>query len=77
MGFMQRELERIERGLREPQSSERYCQLYAAQQALSWALEPSGFALPYDTIVSGRVRPLRDTPASLEDCSGLPHRFQS
>lgn len=77
MGFIRRELERIERGLREPQSSERYCQLYAAQQALSWALEPSRFALPYDTIMSDRLRPLRDTPASLEDCSAPPHHSQS
>ena len=77
MGFVQRELEHIERDLREPQSSERYCQLYAAQQALSWVLEPSGFASPYETIISDRVRPLRDTPASLEDCSAPPHRFQS
>jgi len=31
------ELERIERALQEPQIDERYMQLYAAQQALTWA----------------------------------------
>lgn len=78
MGFVQRELERIECALHEPQSSERYCQLYAAQQALSWTLEPSGFASSYETIVSGKVHPLiKDTQADSEDCSAVPHRSAS
>ncbi len=49
-GFVQRELDRIAVALRESQSPERYGQLYAAQQALSWALEPNGFSAPMDTI---------------------------
>lgn len=52
-GFVQRELERIELALRQAQTESAYCQLYAAQQALSWALEPTGFKAPYDTIVTG------------------------
>lgn len=74
MGFMERELERVKRGLREPQSDERYCHLYAAQQALSWALDPQGFAAPYDTIVNGKIQPLiKDTQADLEDCLVVHH----
>lgn len=58
MSFIERELRRIEVALHEPQTDERYCQLYAAQQALGWALEPTGFMSPYDTIQRGRVQPL-------------------
>ena len=64
------ELERIERALREPQTDERYCQLYAAQQALVWALNPDAFASPYSTIQRGLVRPLKGTQEGSEDCRG-------
>jgi len=61
MGFIERELERIREALRQAdQATDRYRQLYAAQQALSWALEPIGFRAPYDAIV--------DTPADAGDC---------
>ena len=63
MGFVERELERIAVALREPRSAEEYAQLYAAQQALSWATEPTGFASPFDMLVSG------GTPAEPADCS--------
>lgn len=53
MSFIQRELDRIASALRSPQSADRYCQLYAAQQALSWALDPTGFATPSDTVAKG------------------------
>jgi hypothetical protein len=74
MGVIQRELDRLEVALREPQTESRYCQLYAAQQALAWALDPTGFAAPYDTIQRGRVLPLTDTQ---EDSVGyLEHSHQ-
>jgi hypothetical protein len=57
MSFIQRELDRISVALREPRSAEQYAQLYAAQQALSWALEPEGFKAPYDTISGTREAP--------------------
>lgn len=57
------ELEKIEVALREPQTDEQYTQLYAAQQALAWALSPGAFASPYQTIQSGLVQPLTGTPA--------------
>lgn len=60
-GQIARELERIEKALREPQTDERYCQLYAAQQALAWALDPDGFASPYAAVQRGLVRPLSCT----------------
>ena len=52
MGFMNRELNRIALALREPQPPQRYAELYAAQQALSWALEPDGFRSPYSFLMS-------------------------
>lgn len=43
-GFVQRELDKIAVALRaDGVAPECYGRLYAAQQALSWALEPSGF----------------------------------
>jgi len=64
---IQRELERIECALRDPQTDERYCQLYAAQQALAWVIDPSGFMSPFAAIQRDRVRPLRDTREDLRD----------
>lgn len=66
MGFIERELERISEAVRarqaEQSDTDEYRQLYAAQQALSWALEPIGFRAPYDTILAG-------TPAETANCS--------
>jgi hypothetical protein len=64
------ELEKIELALREPQTDERYMQLYAAQQALAWAMNPNGFASPFATIQRGLVRPL--TGDIQEDSAGYP-----
>lgn len=50
MSFVQRELDRISAALGAPNQAE-YDRLYAAQQALSWALEPTGFKSPYDEIM--------------------------
>ena len=65
-GFIERELERISAALREPRFADQYDQLYAAQQALSWALEPGGFKRPYDMVTG--------TQADSADCSADPHR---
>jgi hypothetical protein len=51
MGFIQRELDKIAVALREPRSAEEYSQLYAAQLALSWAIDPDMFAEPYGFIL--------------------------
>jgi hypothetical protein len=54
MGFITRELERLAKALREPQPPERYVQLYAAQQALCWAVDPENYAAPTVTVAEGR-----------------------
>ena len=64
MSFIQRELDRIAGALREAPDPECYQRLYAAQQALSWALEPAGFKSPYELITG--------TPANSEDCPACP-----
>jgi len=66
---MQTELERLANALREPQSDERFCQFYAAQQALAWALDPVSARSPFDTISDGQVQPLiLDKPEEPADC---------
>jgi hypothetical protein len=57
VGFVARELDRIADALRKPQSPERYSQLHAAQQALSFALDPEHFAAPVETILSATGTP--------------------
>lgn len=60
-GRIQKELERISDKLREQRKAlppdgndaglpRSYYEFYAAQQALSWALEPDGFRAPRETI---------------------------
>lgn len=61
MSFVQRELDHIRGALLDPQQVERHAELYAAQQALSWALDPEGAKSPFQM--------LTDTPAGSEDCS--------
>jgi hypothetical protein len=51
MDHVAAELARLSRELvREPPLSERRGELYAAQQALAWALEPVSLTPPLDTI---------------------------
>jgi hypothetical protein len=63
MSFIQRELEKIESALREPRSAD-WDQLFAAQQALAWALDPHGFKPPSDTIRPGTQEGSVDCPSS-------------
>lgn len=52
MGFLQRELDRLNEAIRQtPQSQKHYRELFAAQQALAWASEPTGFASPFRAIM--------------------------
>jgi hypothetical protein len=55
MGVVRRELDQIAEALREPQPPKRYIELYAAQQALSWALDPENYASPMVVIAEGRI----------------------
>lgn len=59
MSFIQRELDKISLALGEP-SDPHYIELYAAQQALAWALEPDGIRSPYKMVMG--------TQGDLEDC---------
>jgi hypothetical protein len=71
IGFVQRELDRVQKAiaLREAPSPECDVRLRAASQALSWALEPIGFASPYDVIMG--------THPERADCSASPHLPES
>jgi hypothetical protein len=62
MSFVKREADKIRASILE--NHPRKEELYAAQQALEWALEPSGIASPYAMITG--------IQANLEDC--LAHR---
>jgi hypothetical protein len=77
MSFVQRELARIERALHAPNSGERYGQLYAAQQALTWALDPESVATPLKVIDGGLVTPPTGTPEGSGDCSRVPDHSAS
>lgn len=65
MSFVQCELGRIRSVISSAKSEQQYSELYAAQQALSWALDQSGFASPSSAILG--------TPAEKEGCSVEPH----
>lgn len=52
MSFVAREMERLNRALDEGVGNPRYPELYAAQQALAWALEPSSAISPYAYLTS-------------------------
>lgn len=73
MGFIERELERISEAVRARQgenaNTDEYRQLYAAQQALSWALDPTGFRAPFDTVMGIPVAPV--------DCQAGSHQAES
>lgn len=69
MGLIQRELDKISAALRDPNAAEAYDKLYAAQQALSWALEPGGFKPPYQAVMG--------IPGDSEDCSEHPRPLPS
>jgi hypothetical protein len=56
------ELNRLAVALRDGERPECYREMYAAQQALAWALEPLRCASPYDSITGG-------TPATPVGCS--------
>lgn len=49
MSFVQRELERIQSALADHDHPD-WQRLHDAQQALMWALEPTGYASPYEAI---------------------------
>jgi len=65
MGFIQREIDRLRIELTDSSHGPHYAELYAVQQALSWATEPDGFRAPFDMVMG--------TPLKTEDCPSEPH----
>jgi hypothetical protein len=61
LGFVARELDRIADALQQSPPPEHLEELYAAQQALCWAIDPDSFASPLDAI--GR-KTAKGTPVS-------------
>lgn len=61
MGFIERELERIQSALGNP-GDPNFDRMFAAQQALAWALEPTGFKSPFGSI-TGSPEALADYSA--------------
>lgn len=74
MSFIQRELDRIAEELRKNPNGEHYAELYAAQQALSWALEPGGFRGPYAMITSD---PRDANPLNIPSAANIPEGLLS
>lgn len=69
MSFIQREIDRVASEMEAARGTVKYRELYAARQALSWALEPGGFASPYNMIMG--------ILATKADCSVPPRPPQS
>lgn len=71
MSLLNRELDKIYPNLNKLRETDpgRYAQLYAIQQALSWASDPNGFRSPYDFVMG--------TQEGLEDCSDPLHPVPS
>ena len=68
MSFIQREISKISFALRHTHDGLCYRELYAAQQALEWALEPDGTRSPYRMIMGTHEGltgyPVESNPAS-------------
>jgi hypothetical protein len=69
MGMIQREIERIRNAMTATGDHPRHDELYAAQQALEWVLEPGGMKSPYAMITDNLEEP--------EDCPAGNGRFPS
>ena len=54
--YIERELQRIGQALRAEPNGEKYGELYAAQQALAWALDPNNYRAPTDAITGEPVQ---------------------
>jgi len=69
MSFLQREFSRLNEALRDESLSEKKEMLYAAQQAIAWALDPVAYKAPF-RFITGRS-------ASSEDCLACHGQPQS
>lgn len=51
MSFIQREFDRLHNALGDEQINPHYRDLYVAQQALAWCLDPNAFSSPIEMIM--------------------------
>lgn len=51
MSFLQREADRLNLALSQMPFGEMYDRLYAAQQAIVWAIDPESYKSPYNMII--------------------------
>ena len=78
MGFIERELARLHKALDGAAGNPRQPEIYAAQQALCWALDPQAYASPFN-FVTGTQGGLEGYPEchsrpQSSDISGLTGR---
>lgn len=66
MSFVQRELNKISSALLQEADEGRKNELYVAQQALFWVLDPSSYRTPFNMIM--------DIQAEPKDCSAHNHQ---
>jgi hypothetical protein len=64
LSFVQRELDRIGKAIREETDPDRRREFYVARQALSWATEPTGFKSPFAMIAGTKEAPYGSLPIS-------------
>jgi hypothetical protein len=74
MSFVQRELDRIHGALTSQPSPEHYAELYAAQQALVWVLDPATFKAPYHMLAICTQGDSEDCPAGSDHSAFLDNR---
>lgn len=75
MGFVEREIERLDSALAQPQTGERMIRIFAARDALKWTTEPQTSATPLDSIDSTPVLlpSTPDTSPATGDCRAAFH----
>ncbi len=56
-GFIERELDRLRAAYLDHGNADKRAALCAAQQALEWAREPTGFAAPFAMVMGTREEP--------------------
>ena len=81
MSFLEREIARLAAAIVDPANIARRAELYAAQQALAWTTEPSGYASPFDMIMRDTREepegcPVEHRPLPFLDTRGPPHSLQ-
>lgn len=83
MTYIQRELDRLERALDAGVGNPRYYEIYAARQALAWAVDPGAARSPYgylmntfsgskDCLAGSCRSPSSDTQRHLDDAPQPP-----